>query len=454
MQLQTRTRSEGTSPRSFMPAQAGLLQRKCACGGAPGVAGPCEECSNNQLTPQRRAADRVDASVPLIVHEVLRSPGLPLDPQTRAFMEPRFGHDFSRVRVHTDARAAESAAAVNSLAYTVGSSVVFGHGMYEPQTGQGQRLLAHELTHVLQQSTAGASASEGLKLGAPHDQAEREADGSSSVVDAGRSIGIPSQSSDRLQRQTAPRTPAKPAEKTAEKTPTVGNCPLPSDFKDDNEAGMNMMCVSNAASKMAPSCNLTDKHFELINAAKEPARKRAEKANSRMAWLGGPEYAQRIGARVFKGTPPDAKTIKDTLGKMVQILGGKSLRFNGATCADPLCESKGEHAAAYESGPTEPVTLCPRSFLANYLPKLPRTIIHEAVHLSGIDINPNIEERYCDQKGCGEPCQDATSADAWALFIDCIGGPLIKPQTEKPAYSPRIDFDTKIVSTVEKEFGR
>lgn len=90
--------------------------------------------------------------VPPIAYEVLRSPGQPLDAETQAFMEPRFGHDFSHVRVHTDAKAAESARAVNALAYTVGRNVVFGTGQYAPETGMGQGLLAHELTHVIQQS--------------------------------------------------------------------------------------------------------------------------------------------------------------------------------------------------------------------------------------------------------------------------------------------------------------
>lgn len=66
-------------------------------------------------------------------------------------MEPRFGHDFSQVRVHTDAKAAESARAVNALAYTIGQDVFFGLGEYMPSEITGQRLLAHELTHVLQQ---------------------------------------------------------------------------------------------------------------------------------------------------------------------------------------------------------------------------------------------------------------------------------------------------------------
>lgn len=89
---------------------------------------------------------------PPIVNQVLTSGGQPLDAETRTFMESRFGQDFSHVRVHTDEQASESAEAVNARAYTVGKDMVFGVGQYEPGTSEGQRLLAHELTHVVQQS--------------------------------------------------------------------------------------------------------------------------------------------------------------------------------------------------------------------------------------------------------------------------------------------------------------
>jgi outer membrane protein OmpA-like peptidoglycan-associated protein len=98
------------------------------------------------------------AAVPPIVHEVLRSPGAPLDTSTRAFMEPRFGCDFGQVRVHTSVKAAESAQAVKALAYTVGNEVVFGEGEYSPHTHAGRRLLAHELVHALQHNMSAASA--------------------------------------------------------------------------------------------------------------------------------------------------------------------------------------------------------------------------------------------------------------------------------------------------------
>jgi Domain of unknown function (DUF4157) len=111
-----------------------------------------------QRTPLQRKTgssgleSRNHYSAPLIVNEVLRSPGQPLDANTRAFMEPRFGHDFSHVRVHTGRSAEESAKRVNALAYTVGRDVVFGLGQYMPGSCVGRELISHELAHVLQQA--------------------------------------------------------------------------------------------------------------------------------------------------------------------------------------------------------------------------------------------------------------------------------------------------------------
>ena len=104
-----------------------------------------------RLVQRKAAAPAGLKVVPPIVHDVLRAPGQPVDEGTRTFMESRFGHDFSRVRVHTDGKAPESARAVNALAYTVGRDVVFGAGQYAPGTTAGRRLMAHELSHVVQQ---------------------------------------------------------------------------------------------------------------------------------------------------------------------------------------------------------------------------------------------------------------------------------------------------------------
>jgi hypothetical protein len=109
---------------------------------------------------QRQASsDAAIDTAPPVVHDVLQATGQPLDAETRAFMEARFGHDFGQVRVHTDARAAESARAVNAAAYTVGRDIVFAPGHFAPGTQAGRHLLAHELTHVVQQAPGVAPAS-------------------------------------------------------------------------------------------------------------------------------------------------------------------------------------------------------------------------------------------------------------------------------------------------------
>ncbi len=151
-------------------------------------------CGRGALTPHGASAKlwrRVRAPVPHqtsteappIVHDVLRSPGQPLDPGTRAFMEPRFGYDFSRVRVHADSRAAKSAEAVNAQAYTAGSNIVFGSNQGGAGNMSNQRLLAHELAHVVQQD--GRRSGGSLQVAPANDSAEGVADRAADQVLSG-----------------------------------------------------------------------------------------------------------------------------------------------------------------------------------------------------------------------------------------------------------------------------
>ena len=100
------------------------------------------------------------AAVPSVVDAALRSPGLPLEPDTRRLMESRFGRDFGEVRIHTDAEAAAAATAIDAIAFTAGRELVFGAGGYAPRTGEGREIIAHELTHVLQQRASSGSTAE------------------------------------------------------------------------------------------------------------------------------------------------------------------------------------------------------------------------------------------------------------------------------------------------------
>ncbi|HVZ39419.1 MAG TPA: DUF4157 domain-containing protein [Candidatus Kapabacteria bacterium] len=159
-----------------MPETA--LQRACACGDS------CLKCRGEQGIGERvqkapaGTAGAGAMEAPQAVHDVIGSGGSPLDSGARRFMEPRMGRDFGGVRVHTDQRAASSAEAIGARAYTVGNNIVFGRGQYAPASSDGRRLLAHELTHVMQQS-GGAPQTEtsGLRSGKEHTSGSVNADG-------------------------------------------------------------------------------------------------------------------------------------------------------------------------------------------------------------------------------------------------------------------------------------
>jgi hypothetical protein len=168
------------------------LQRKCQaceegkseeCAKGPGA---CEEERGNhpqELARARahRAAEFDATEAPVDAQDVINRPGRALERAMRDFFEPRFGHDFSRVRVHADARAAASARALNARAYTVGANIVFGSGLYQPGTEPGRRLLAHELTHVRQQGMAPRS----MGVGVVQRQPDAGATGPTRQPDAG-----------------------------------------------------------------------------------------------------------------------------------------------------------------------------------------------------------------------------------------------------------------------------
>ena len=132
------------------------IQRKCdACA----AGGPCPECEEEEKLQTKEVPGHVPQVTPKIESSLtsLRGGGQPLAPSVRAFFEPRFGRDFSGVRVHTDTTGAQSAKEIHARAYTVGSDVVFGDGQFSPSTSEGRTLLAHELVHTVQQGGEAAA---------------------------------------------------------------------------------------------------------------------------------------------------------------------------------------------------------------------------------------------------------------------------------------------------------
>jgi Domain of unknown function (DUF4157) len=128
------------------------VQRTCA---ACAAGQPCEQCRAPMLQPKRAPGHHDEAAAPESVERALRSSGRPLDDETRDYFEPQFGRDLGDVRVHTEGEAAQSARAVGAQAYTVGCDIVLASSAPDASSAEGRKLLAHELTHVVQQSGGG-----------------------------------------------------------------------------------------------------------------------------------------------------------------------------------------------------------------------------------------------------------------------------------------------------------
>ncbi len=210
-----RTRLSHASTSVPAPFYPHILQRKCTCGQHTIAGGECADCSKKRevlqrysLVPDDDKGMEGEGGVPPIVHDVLSSPGQPLDPATRAFMESRLGHDFSQVRIHTNARAAEAARTIDAIAYTVGRHVVLPGGVGNSQ------LLAHELAHVVQQGGGDAS-DRAESISSPEDGWEREAARAAESVAAGRSFRPSSLTGSMVYRQGPPGPPPTLAGLTA-----------------------------------------------------------------------------------------------------------------------------------------------------------------------------------------------------------------------------------------------
>jgi len=271
-----------------------LLQRKRACGSATGLSGICTECQGKQEAILQRYTGGIDATdkAPKIVHEVINSPGQPLPPEVRVLMESELKHDFRRVRIHTDTKAAKSAKAVNALAYTVKQDIIFGADKYTPSTLEGKKLLAHELTHVAQQSQFTNSLPENLTIGSTDDAAEQEADRIANNLTSNRTSNSTSRMSNfeseqgQLAKQrtfsTRPLMVAKPSslQRTVRVNPPAASNDILNQF--------NFICPGNfsltGTQSITANCSTSSTGCEcLCDAASDPVREYAIDVQSAIA---------------------------------------------------------------------------------------------------------------------------------------------------------------------------
>lgn len=169
------------------------LTYRAAAAGRTDVLGPAGLLGLQRAVGNAGVGALVEEERSPVLDVVNSGGGSPLDTETRADMESRLGHDFSDVRVHTDSRAHDSAKAVNAHAYTVGSNVVFQRDKFDTSSTEGRTMLAHELTHVVQQRNGpvdGTPTGGGVQVSDPSDRFETEA-----AANAERAISVPAPAS-------------------------------------------------------------------------------------------------------------------------------------------------------------------------------------------------------------------------------------------------------------------
>ncbi len=354
------------------PSAVPILQR-CSCGCSSDHKTECATGKANRL--DRHAAGDAPASAvaPASVHATIARGGVPLSGGARREMQAFFDQDLGDVRLHHDASAARSAADVGARAYTVGPHVVFGSGGYTPGTDAGRGLLAHELTHVLQQRGTGGPAGDPIAI-ASHDAAEREAH---AIGLAASAPGVNSAAAARTSA-TAPAPGLRPSLVTPARGPVLDRQPTggPATTRP-GPTGPATTTIPTGT--FACSADQTKK----INAAWTTAGTWLGKAIPALtAYIGNPAsdiggFVTRALTRNFHAT--DAATATTVRNKLTLIQG--ELATSTPSCPtetqDPSC-AKASKTAAYVHG-TPTVTVCPVFFDESDVEKA-ILIVHELAH--------------------------------------------------------------------------
>ena len=362
-----RQRLDGRSVRPLADlVPRGLIQRKCACGKHTIAGGECDGCRQQ--------------------HAEAASAGQPLSAAARAWVEPRLGYDFSQVRVHADAKAAEAARMLNAHAFTIGRDIHFGAGEYRPESEPGMKLLAHELAHTVQQS-GGPTGLQRYGHEEPvvdDPRLEHEADVAAAKVAAGRVARVTGATQNTMpQRQTKDKKSQAP--------------PAP---------------------KIVNPVDPTKPQAKIIERARRAAAVRTQVATFKASGIQGVEVLQEavtLARLKFDWANPNMDQISEVLSGMGGGLLNVDVKVAGP--GDPECGSR----SGYVRGHRPPIVLCP-AFFSNSTGDEGRirTMVHEMAHVKGIGKADAAEQYFpifdCTSGGVFE------SADAWSNYVHCLSG--------------------------------
>lgn len=352
---------------------ASFVQAKCGCGGRCGCNGS-------------KAATASSAT---------RGSTLPKDVRRR--VEPLFKSDFAGVRVHDDRQSHQAAAAMGARAYTSGQDIHFAAGEYRPQDQGGLHLLAHELSHTIQQGEAGAaaqSAPQAFRVGAASSGLEREADRAADQVVAGQPAQVTGRVSgaETVQRQDG-----------------------------DGSGGNGSGNAQPAAPRVVPPVDPTPEQATIIEDARRAAAIRTQQARFRTSGIAPDERtaeryrreARRLARIMFDWPNPNMEQVTEIVLGMAGSLTNAQIKV--AAPGDPECGNR----AGYVRGFRIPIVLCDAFFDSSPEQRI-RTMIHESAHLQGIG-EASVGEGYCQFFDCQSSCPGGfDSADSWAHYVHCL----------------------------------
>ncbi len=372
-----------------------LPQRKCAS---------CEE-EEEKLHLQRKPTGGNPAKVQPTVNEALRSPGDQLDTGTRQFMEARFGHDFSRIQVHLGTAADKSARSLHAHAYTVGEHVVFAAGRYMPGTEAGRSLIAHELTHTVQQQNGFRA-----ETGSAADQAEQEALTNERLIHSGKPLSFSAQPS-RLARRDDDNQP----------TVTVANkpgaCSLEQHQKIEPAVRLAIQWLDRSIDRISRFVsNPGDKANQATGEAlqsqfrsKDPAI--ARRVLERLVMIRHDIDSAREG-KEFEDIAREDPKVEDAA-----LREGREFKTVCHTNDDQQCQS----GNAYVSADRSTFTFCP-IFFTWPLESRAESIVHEMAHTILQDIK---DRGYRSDRILARPIlsttEALTNADSFGLLVQELG---------------------------------
>lgn len=322
--------------------------------------------------------------LPRVVNDVVRSGGRALDPALRAWAEPRFGRDFSGVRVHADERAAASAQAVDAAAYTAGQHIVFGRHEFRPDTAAGRHLLAHELAHVAQQAP-GAEASSGAwqRISPPGGASEVEAGRAADAVMAG-SPGAGA----ALKTPAAPGAIARqPAANPVSCTAGVNGAPANVETVLDSAQTLAILAVTLAQS------NLSSLQLDAVlpglgagGGVTMPAGPSAVAYANRFGLptaAGGGKFRNRLSGDKFpsqaEALVDESRSLSDRYSRISDTLADDTFRYRCIPNPTPANSCGADCSTRAAFGCPSLIMLCPR-FWTFSLDAMAQLLIHEVAH--------------------------------------------------------------------------